>query len=234
MVMENLGSTHANAYVKNGSTRMNGSTLSGNTNYPNNLSIITLRTTGNVSADRFGQDRGFTGRQWIGKLGELVISSSALSDSVIASIEGTLALKWGLTSSLPSNHPYNTNIFITTGQPVNIQVPADRNPTSWSASGLASGLSINNSGVISGSTSYIGDFNATVTAINADGNDSKQLSFTVNKGQRIITWDQTFAGLTYGDSAVSLTGSATGTDASALPAAFQNLELWLDASIPVP
>ena len=57
------GSTYAHANVRNGYTRMNGTTLSGNTNYPNNLSIITLRTTDNVSADRFGQDRGYTGRQ---------------------------------------------------------------------------------------------------------------------------------------------------------------------------
>ena len=181
-------------------------------------------------AGRFGQDRGFNGRQWIGKLGELIISASALSDSDIETVEGYLAQKWGLTSSLPSNHTYKNNIYITTGQPVSIQIPADRNPTSWTASGLVSGLSINNSGVISGSTSYIGDFNATVTAINADGNDTKQLSFTVTKGQRITTWDQTIAGLTYGDSAVSLTATATGTDVSGLPEVLPNLKLWLDAS----
>ena len=64
-------SAHGN--VKNGSTRMNGTALSGHTNYPNDLSIISLRTTGNViTAGRFGQDRGFNGRQWIGKLGELI------------------------------------------------------------------------------------------------------------------------------------------------------------------
>ena len=31
------------------------------------------------------------------------------------------------------------------------------------------------------------------------------------KGQRIITWDQNFAGLTYGDAPVTLTATATGT-----------------------
>ena len=102
------------------------------------------------------------------------------------------------------------DIFITTGQPVSIQIPATRNPTAWSANGLA-GLSINNSGIITGSTSYIGYFNATVTAINADGNDSKQLSFTVTKGQRIITWDQNFTNLSYGDTPLSLSATVTGT-----------------------
>jgi hypothetical protein len=74
------------------------------------------------------------------------------------------------------------NILISTGAPVNIQVPADRNPTSWSATGLPSGLSINNSGVIG-----------------------------VTKGQRVIDWNQTFAGLVYGDSPLSLTATATGS-----------------------
>ena len=121
-------------------------------------------------------------------------------------------------------------ISIETGSNVSIQVPATRNPTSWSASGLPTGLSINNSGVISGSTSTLGNFNATITAINADGNDSKTLGIAVIKGNRSITWDKTIAGLTYGDSALSLTGTATGTDVSGLPAVLPNLKLWLDAS----
>ena len=101
-------SAHNN--VKNGATRMNGTSLSGHTNYPNNLSIISLRTLGNVSADRFGQDRGFNGRQWIGKLGELLIYNSALSDSEISKVEGYLAHKWGLTGSLPTSHDYKASL----------------------------------------------------------------------------------------------------------------------------
>ena len=62
-------SAHAN--IKSGTTWMNGSQLSGNVNYPNNLSIISLKTAGNVAANRFGQDRTHGGRQWIGRLGEI-------------------------------------------------------------------------------------------------------------------------------------------------------------------
>ena len=103
-------------------------------------------------------------------------------------------------------------ISIETGTNVSIQVPATRNPTSWSASGLPTGLSINNSGVISGSSSTLGVYhNATLTAINADGNDSKVLGVVISKGQRVIDWNQTFEGLTYGDAPVSLTGTATGS-----------------------
>jgi hypothetical protein len=101
-------------------------------------------------------------------------------------------------------------ISIETGSNVSIQVPATRNPTSWSASGLPTGLSINNSGVISGASSTLGVFNATINAFNADGNDSKVLGIAVIKGNRVITWDQTIAGLTYGDAPITLTATATG------------------------
>ena len=73
------------------------------------------------------------------------------------------------------------------------------------------GLDINNSGVITGSVSSLSAFTANVTASNADGNDSKSISFGVSKGNRVITWEQTFAGLTYGNAPVSLTGTATGS-----------------------
>ena len=149
-------------------------------------------------------------------LAEAVCFSSELSNADAALVEGYMAVKWGLTSVLPSGHNYKSytswpDVFITTGQPVSIQIPASRNPSSWSATGLATGLSINNSGVISGTTTFIGDFNATVTAINSDGNDSKQISFSVTKGQRIITWDQNFTNITYGDAPITLNATATGT-----------------------
>ena len=80
---------------------MNGTDLSGDTNYPNDLSIISLRTNGNVSADRFGQDRGFNGRQWLAKLGELLIYNQVLTNSETAKIETYLSNKWDI--SIASN-----------------------------------------------------------------------------------------------------------------------------------
>ena len=149
-------------------------------------------------------------------LAEAVCFSSELSNADAAFVEGYLAVKWGLTSTLPSVHNYKNytswpDVLITTGQPVSLQILADRNPTSWSASGLASGLSINNSGLISGSVSSLSAFTSTVTASNADGNDSKSIFFGVSKGYRVIDWNQTFAGLVYGDSPLSLTATATGS-----------------------
>jgi hypothetical protein len=102
------------------------------------------------------------------------------------------------------------SIMLTTGQNVSKQVDAVRNPTSWTASGLPTGLSITNAGVITGSSSTLGVYNATVTAINSDGNDSKSFKIFMTKGDRTINWSQTFSGIVYGDSPISLTGTATG------------------------
>ena len=74
------------------------------------LAILSVKTTGNVHADQFGYDRHITSRQWIGKLGELIVYNSALSDSDIAKVEGYLAHKWGLTSNLDSAHTYKSAV----------------------------------------------------------------------------------------------------------------------------
>jgi hypothetical protein len=96
--------------VKRGITRMNGSRINGiTTNYPNDLSIISVRTSGNVHADNFGYDRGITDRQWIGSLGELIIYSVSLSDIEVREIEGYLAEKWALRTSLSSSHDYHSS-----------------------------------------------------------------------------------------------------------------------------
>jgi hypothetical protein len=214
--------SHTSANVRNGNLSVNGTrNLNGTTTSMvsklANMAIVSLKTTGNVEASRFSKDRNDNSRRWSGDLGELLIYTSALTDDQIEDIEGYLALKWGLVDSLAHGHEHRVQnvitspVFTTTGKPANIQIPADRNPTTWSASGLPSGLSINNSGIISGSPTVIGEYNATLTAVNADGNDSKVLKFIVSKGNRVITWDQTFAGVTYGDNSVSLTATATGT-----------------------
>jgi hypothetical protein len=95
--------------VRNGIIRMNGSIIDGETtNYPNSLSIISVKTTANAESDAFGYDRTLANHQWIGKLGELLIYNSVLSDKQIQQIEGYLAHKWGLLANLPSNHLYKS------------------------------------------------------------------------------------------------------------------------------
>jgi len=97
------------APVYNGTTRLNGAVVDGQaTDQPTSLSIISLKTTGNVTADKFSKDRNANDRNWKGDLGELIIFNTALEDSQIAEVEGYLAQKWGLTSDLPATHPYKS------------------------------------------------------------------------------------------------------------------------------
>ena len=79
---------------------INGTT----TDAPTSLSILSLKTTGNVSADSFSKDRTITNRGWKGDLGELIIYNAALSDAEVARVEGYLAAKWGLSVGQPTDN----------------------------------------------------------------------------------------------------------------------------------
>ena len=69
----------------------------------------------------------------------------------------------------------------TMGSAVSFQLAASNLPTSYAASGLPGGLSINTStGVISGTPNVTGSFNATVSATNAKGTGNATLAFTIN------------------------------------------------------
>jgi hypothetical protein len=67
-------------------------------------------------------------------------------------------------------------------EPVNYQISATNNPTSYSAAGLPRGLTLNAStGLISGSVSNAGTTTATIMAINVAGTGSKQLVIAITK-----------------------------------------------------
>ena len=102
---------HASANVRNGNLSINGfrgldGTLVTFASQINEMSIVSLQTTGNVEASRFSDDRAISGRQWKGDLGELLIYTTALSDEQVESVEGYLAHKWGLAAKLPATHNY--------------------------------------------------------------------------------------------------------------------------------
>jgi hypothetical protein len=94
--LRQIWSTSAAAAVLNGETRVNGARVDGKTaNRPTSLSVISLVTTGNVTADSFSRDRTY-GRHWWGDLAELVVYDRALTDSERKSVEDHLALRYGL------------------------------------------------------------------------------------------------------------------------------------------
>ena len=111
------GTALGNSHVYNGNTRLNGSIIDGKvTSKPNNLSILSLRTLGEVQSDNFSNDRNIAGRSWHGKLAELLIYNEALSDNEIEKVEGYLAHKWGLEADLPGNHPYKAGPLVSIGE----------------------------------------------------------------------------------------------------------------------
>ena len=102
---------YAHQNVKNGDLWVNGSVTDGlsNNSVPTAFSIVSLRTTGNVSANTFSNDRNINGRFWQGELGELIIFDYAMTDDQIRKVEGYLAHKWGLTGDLTPGHPYEND-----------------------------------------------------------------------------------------------------------------------------
>ena len=95
--------------LKNGLFRLNGSLVDGNTTpFPDsNFSIVAIRTSENVEASRIGKDRSMgTNHNFDGRYAELLIYDTPLSDSEIERVEGYLAHKWGLVSSLQDGHPF--------------------------------------------------------------------------------------------------------------------------------
>lgn len=85
----------------------NGTTL---TPYFNAVAMTT-KNGANASATGMtlgDTDTGNARQPWLGTVGEIIIYNSVLTTSQRQSVEGYLAHKWGLQSSLPANHPYKT------------------------------------------------------------------------------------------------------------------------------
>jgi hypothetical protein len=132
----NIWASYASSNVINGNLAINGTReINGQTTALNSslssLSILSLKTSGNVEASRFSRDRNIGGRNWNGDLAELVIFNNELSDSDIEKIEGYLAHKWGLAGTLPASHPFK--------QSATMQGPKDLNSYTTDLSNLVDG-----------------------------------------------------------------------------------------------
>ena len=88
------------AQIKDGRVAINGAIVNaGAVNVPTEMAVLSLRTTGNVEASNFSNDRNIAGRYWNGDLAELLIFNTALNDIEVADVEARLGKKWGLPYS---------------------------------------------------------------------------------------------------------------------------------------
>lgn len=102
----------------------------------------------------------------------------------------------------------------TLGQPFSYQITATNQPSSFGATGLPAGLSVNSStGLISGSPTADGVFNVQISATNAEDTGSATLVLTVTAGPQppSITSEIGIQSFAPGSTA-ALTVGATGTD----------------------
>ena len=97
---------------------------------------------------------------------------------------GTGTATLSLTVNASGSAPAITSSLIasaTVGTAFSYQITASNSPTSYNATGLPAGLSVNTStGVISGTPSAAGTSSVTLSATNANGTGTAALSLTVN------------------------------------------------------
>ena len=111
-------SAWSSPYISNSSFFINGSASNILSAWPSEMAIISLRTTGNVEASNFSNDRNVLGRYANADLAELLIYNKALTDLEIQMVEGYLAQKWGLAENLPPLHPYSHKLLSINGSSV--------------------------------------------------------------------------------------------------------------------
>ncbi|MBT4760921.1 MAG: hypothetical protein HOO06_04410 [Bdellovibrionaceae bacterium] len=95
-------STNSSASVRGGTLNLNKTSIDGTVeNMPTAESVLSLVTSGSVTASSFSQDRTSCcgERTWGGSLAELIIFDRALNATEVGNVEDYLALKWGVTST---------------------------------------------------------------------------------------------------------------------------------------
>ena len=97
----NSNLSEVSPYLVNGKTYLNGKSVDGRTTqFPlDQLGLLSIVSTANVSADTIARDRNFQDRSWQGDISELIIYSTPLDDATRMSIENILAKKYAIAAA---------------------------------------------------------------------------------------------------------------------------------------
>jgi hypothetical protein len=142
---------------------------------------------------------GYGNGSLVGDIAEIIVYDRVLSSQEQTTVYAYLANKYALPAALSNlNIPTivsSANATCQTGQAFTYQITATGNPTSYSASGLPAGLSLDPAtGIISGTSTADGTFSVTLTATNSSGSGTLVLTIIFNPALPVI------------DSATSATG----------------------------
>ena len=98
---------------------------------------------------------------------------------------GTKTVTFTISNPPAPNLNGNNNTTGTVGVPFSYQIQATNNPTGYNTSPTppAPGLTVNTTtGAISGTPTTVGDYAVTLSATNAGGTGTKNVTFTINSG----------------------------------------------------
>ena len=139
-----FSNTLANPFITSGQTQLNSASINPTIqSLPNNYNIISLVSTGNVSAEFFSKDRANAGRAWDGELVELIIYNQPLTNSEVAQVEQYLYDKYAPPIQLPLDFT-TTLLCDSVIRPIN---PNNNQYTyQWSTGATTSTISVNKSG----------------------------------------------------------------------------------------
>lgn len=127
-----------------------------------------------------------------GQIAEVLVYNRALSSAERQSAEAALTNTYFLAQPAITSAPSAPG---QVGQAFSYQITASNSPTTFAATSLPPGLSVNPAnGLISGTPTTVGIFNSSVSATNAAGTGSASVSFTVGSpaGSAIFNSNGTF------------------------------------------
>jgi hypothetical protein len=137
--------------------------------------------------------------------------SSQLNLNATPSFEIDVTVK---NSVLPViNSP--SNAYGTYLQNFSYQITALNNPTTYGAPNLPTGLSINNTGLITGNQTKSGNYTVTIRAINGSGNFDRTINIVIAKANPTINREPSASVITYGQKLLESYSLANGLDGSA-------------------